>query len=124
MSTTPERSEHCRALRANGSPCKGRPLADGLCFAHQANAQANRAKGGQNRSNAARSLKMLPARLRPIADLLTAAIDEVHSGKLAPAQATAMAALAGALVRVVTAGETEERLRALEQVARDAEASA
>ena len=35
-------------------------------------------------------------------------------GKLDPRAASAMASLAGALVRAITAGELEERLRALE----------
>ena len=35
-------------------------------------------------------------------------------GKLDPRAASAMASLAGALVRAMTAGELEERLRALE----------
>lgn len=106
----------CRATRRDGTPCKGKPLADGLCFAHQANAQANRAKGGRNRSNAARSLKALPQRLQPVADLLCQAIEDVRDEKLDPRAASAMAALAGALVRVVAAGELEQRLEALERV--------
>lgn len=65
---------------------------------------------------------MLPERLRPIADTLAGALDEVHRGELDPRQATAMAALAGALVRVVTAGEYEERLRTLEAALRDSSA--
>ena len=38
----------------------------------------------------------------------------VHRGELDPRAASAMASLAGALVRTITAGELEERLRALE----------
>lgn len=120
MSIPPADAQHCRAIRRDGSPCQGKPLADGLCFAHSANAAANRAKGGRNRSRAARSLKMLPERLRPVANLLTKALDEVHDGTLDPRQASAMAALAGALVRVIQAGELEERVRALEAATRDA----
>ena len=58
---------------------------------------------------------MLPARLRPVADLLEKALEEVHEGQLDPRVATAMASLAGALVRVFQAGEMEERMRKLEQ---------
>ena len=57
---------------------------------------------------------MLPARLRPIAVMLEEALGEVHHGNLDPRVATAMASLAGALVKVITSGEMEERLRALE----------
>ena len=42
------------------------------------------------------------------------ALGEVHRGELDPRAASAMASLAGALVRAMTAGELEERLRALE----------
>ena len=41
-------------------------------------------------------------------------LGEVHRGELDPRAASAMASLAGALVRTITAGELEERLRALE----------
>ena len=63
---------------------------------------------------AARAGKPLPIRLRPMADALEAAIGEVHRSELAPRNASAMASLAGALVKVVTSGKMEERLRALE----------
>ena len=46
--------------------------------------------------------------------MLEAALGEVYRGELDPRQAQAMASLAGAVVRVITAGELEERLRALE----------
>ena len=62
----------------------------------------------------ARSKRLLPARLRPVAERLEAAPEEVHRGELDPRIATAMASLAGALVRVITSGEVEERLRVLE----------
>ena len=42
------------------------------------------------------------------------ALDEVHAGTLPPSRAQAMASLATAMVRVLTAGELEERLRELE----------
>jgi len=46
--------------------------------------------------------------------LLEDALGEVPRGELDPRAASAMASLAGALVRAMTAGELEERLRALE----------
>lgn len=124
MSTAPAISQQCLATRKDGTPCQGTATASGYCFAHDPASREARAKGGRNRSNAARSLRMLPERLRPIADKLAAALDEVHSGVLDPRQASAMAALAGALVRVVQAGELEDRVRDLEAAAKEAEASA
>jgi len=119
MSTAPAQGQQCQATRKDGTPCRGTATASGYCFAHDPASAEHRAKGGRNRSNAARSLRMLPERLRPIADKLAAALDEVHQGTLDPRQASAMASLAGALVRVVQAGELEERVRALETAGKD-----
>ena len=47
------------------------------------------------------------------------ALAEVHNGDLEPGQANAMAALAGAIVKVYSSGQLEERLEALEQAARE-----
>jgi len=52
--------------------------------------------------------------MQPVVTILEKALDEVHRGELDPRAASAMASLAGALVRTITAGELEERLRALE----------
>jgi hypothetical protein len=106
--------QHCPATRKDGSPCQGWAGASGYCIGHTPTAHDARAKGGTQRSKAARSLKMLPERLRPVADLLGTALQEVYDGKLEPRQASAMASLASAIVRVVTSGEVEDRLRALE----------
>ena len=46
--------------------------------------------------------------------MLEEALRQVHDGILDPRAATAIASLAGAIVRVFTAGEMEERLRILE----------
>lgn len=114
MSETGENLLRCPVLTRTGQPCQGRPGASGYCVGHDPAAAEWRAKGGKQTSNAARALKLIPSRLRPIADQLTAALDEVHTGALKPQQATAMAAVASALVRVVTSGEMEQRLRDLE----------
>ena len=71
--------------------------------------------GGINKATSRRLDKMIPLRLRPVADLLERALTEVHEGKLDTRAATAMASLAGALIRVICSGELEDRLRALEK---------
>ena len=86
----------------------------GYCIGHAPGAQDARRKGGQATSRAERAGKLLPARLQPMVSLLEDALGEVHRGELDPRAASAMASLAGALVRAMTAGELEERLRALE----------
>ncbi len=59
-------------------------------------------------------MRLAPVALRPVFESLRDALGEVHQGELDPRVATAMASLAGAMVRVVTSGELEERVRALE----------
>jgi hypothetical protein len=56
----------------------------------------------------------MPPRLVNVYDRLEAALEQAHKGELNPRVATAMASLAGAMVRVLTAGELEERVRRLE----------
>jgi hypothetical protein len=109
--------KQCQATRKDGSPCRAPAVADGLCFAHRGGeaAAAARSRGGRGRANAARAMRRMAGGLRPIADALALALDEVHSGDLDPRRAVAMASLASALVRVTTAGELEERLAALEK---------
>ncbi len=101
----------CAAPTKTGKPCHGRPAESGYCFAHDPatkdKREAARVKGGENSSHAARLEKLLPSRLRPTLYRLEAAIKEVHEGRLNPSQATAMASLTGAMVKVIKAGEEE-----------------
>jgi hypothetical protein len=57
----------------------------------------------------------MPPRLVPVFDALEVALAEVHAGTLDPKQAMAMAAIARAMVSVLTAGEIEQRVRDIEQ---------
>lgn len=116
-------SPRCSALRKDGNPCTARTHGhpSGLCVGHRPEAMEARTRGGYNRRNSTRVLRMLPARLRPVADMLSAAMTATRDGQMEPRVATALAALAGALVRVVTAGELEDRVRALEAATNEAE---
>ena len=109
----------CSALRRDGLPCRAMASSDGLCFAHspalKGKAEEARRRGGKGKARAARLGRLVPRRLQGIYDLLEEALGEVHSGALTPTQGTAMAALAGAMVRVLTSGELEERVRRLEE---------
>lgn len=108
----------CKSGTRNGEPCRGFAMADGYCFSHSPALEAKRlearAKGGKNSSRAARLRGLIPPRLVPVYDKLETALEEVHTGNLESKQATAMAALARAMVAVLTTGELEERVRALE----------
>jgi hypothetical protein len=58
---------------------------------------------------------LCPPRLVGVFDLLEEALSEVHDGQLDPRIAQAMSSLASAMVRVLTSGELEERVRRLEE---------
>jgi len=85
----------------------------GVLHRHAPGAQEARRKGGHATSGTERAGELLPARLQPVVSILEGALGEVHRGELDPRE-SAMASLAGALVRAMTAGELEERLRVLE----------
>lgn len=105
----------CRETRRDGSPCTAKAGVDGYCVGHRPGASEARAKGGRNSATAARLEKLVPPRLVGLYDRLEAALDEVHGGALDPRVASAMASLAGAMVRVLTSGELEDRVRKLEE---------
>ena len=111
MREIPSVTQRCVSTRRDGAPCTAQAGASGYCIGHDPGA---RRKGGHATSRAERAGKLLPARLQPMVSLLEDALGEVHRGELNPRAASAMASLAGALVRAITAGELEERLRVLE----------
>jgi hypothetical protein len=107
--------QRCRAIRKDGKPCTAFAVLDGYCIGHHPNSIEARRKGGYHSSKKHRLDAMLPLRLRPVLELLEKALDEVHEGKLKPSEATAIAALAGAIVRTLEAGLFEERLIEMER---------
>ena len=108
----------CKNRTRTGKPCRGLAMQDGYCFAHSPKLESKRlearAKGGRNSARIARLRGLVPPRLVPVYDRLETALEQVHNGKLESKQATAMAALARAMVAVLTSGELEERVRDLE----------
>ena len=100
----------CSAITKRGQRCQGTPRpSSNYCFAHDPSLAAKRktarVKGGKNSSRVARLEKLMPSRLRPVFDRLERAMREVHDGSLDPRQATAIASLAGAMVKVFQAGQ-------------------
>ncbi len=111
----------CTATRRDGTACKALAFASsGLCWAHdpanQAKVASARSAGGRGRARTARAEKLMPAVLKPVLHALLDSLAKVKQSQINPAQATATAALAGAIVRVYEAGMLEERLQALESV--------
>lgn len=92
----------CSALTKSGAYCRGQALAGrDVCAVHSVEAVEGRRQGGQNRSNARRSLKVAPADMRQIAELISVAIRQVHDGQLEPARLSAMSSGTAALCKVL-----------------------
>lgn len=120
MPASGSKAQRCRAKRTDGTPCAALALPTGrYCWAHDPELAEQRrqarAKGGAATAKQARLAKLIPPRLIDVYDKLETALEEVHDGSLNPRAASAMASLAGAMVRVLTSGELEERVRRLEE---------
>ena len=115
-----QRGTTCNATRRDGSPCTS-PLvgASGPCFAHDRDRQAEmreaRVRGGRGKGRLARVEKLVPGTLRPVLALLLDALEQTHRGELDPKIATAVAALAGAVVRVYTSATVEQQIADLQE---------
>lgn len=111
--------KRCRGTRKDGTRCTAPVMGGGgYCFAHDpakvTERDEARRKGGANSATRQRLDRLVPATLRPMIGHLLDALDEVHAGTLDPKQASAMASLAGAIVRAYSVGVLEERVQALE----------
>ena len=112
--------KHCAGTRKDGSRCTARVMGEGAyCFAHDParadDRDAAREKGGRAKSSAARAGKLVPAMLRPVLDGLFDVFEKVKAGTLDPRTGTALASIAGAIVKVHQVGTLEERLAAIER---------
>jgi hypothetical protein len=117
MSARPAKAsdrQRCTATRKDGRPCTALAVSEGLCVGHAPQAQEARRRGGRASARSARLGRLVPPRLLAVYDMLELALGGVYDGEVDPRVATAMASLAGAMVRVLTAGELEERVRRLE----------
>ena len=107
----------CTATRTDGQPCRGLDTGNGLCVTHRPEASEWRRMGGAATSTAHRANRLLPARLRPLVELLEQAVQQAYAGTLVSPQAALIAPLSRALIAAFSAGMLEERLQALEQAA-------
>src|SRR5947208_809176 len=108
----------CRGTNRDGSPCQAKPYRGDYCQWHDpalaAERAAWRARGGERTSSAARASKALPKDLAGVRDAMLRALGKLEGGDLDPRTATAMAAVARALVALHEAGAMERQLAALE----------
>ena len=113
----------CRATKRGGTPCASVVvLPSGYCFLHdpdrQSEARAASARGGQGKSRIARVERLVPSTLRPVLALLLEVLEDARKGAIAPAQANAVASVAGAIVKVYASATVEQQIADLqEQVA-------
>src|SRR5829696_5803806 len=88
----------CKAHAAAGAPCAAQPVRDdGYCYWHSPSTASERAearrRGGQNRSNAARAKKELPAGVMTndeLRGLVGLTMKGVLSGRIEPGVARAV----------------------------------
>jgi len=107
----------CHGWKATGPRCGSFAGYSGFCNAHEPDGRM--VKSGNSRTGpysrgANKLMKLIPTQLRPVFEKLVGAMQDVYTGAITPSQATALAALATASVRVLMAGELEQRLRALD----------
>ena len=98
---------------------------DDYCYTHSPRRAEQRAasnrRGGERRSNAARTAKLVVSSdLQPVFTRLLHIMDELVAGRLEPAQATAAAQTARALCQIFETVELGARLAAMEQHLKDA----
>ncbi len=108
-------------MTAASTPCRGRALPGvEFCFAHAPELATRRVeareRGGRNRSRTARARAALPTDLRGVMQRLHTALDRLDAGRLEPRTASAMASLAGAIVRIWEAASLEARLTRMEEL--------
>ncbi|MGD9891718.1 MAG: hypothetical protein AB7R89_33515 [Dehalococcoidia bacterium] len=114
------RSTTCRGTKRTGDPCGSVVvLPSGYCFLHdpdrKAQARDASARGGKGKSRLARVERLVPSTLRPLLATLLDAVDETRRGDLDPKVASALAALAGAAVRVYQSATTAQQIEDLQK---------
>jgi hypothetical protein len=114
----------CKAPNRTGKPCSATHFRDGWCRWHhpelEGQRQAERAAGGQARSNKVRARKQLADAVLTINDLdglLCRALVQVAGGRMEPGVGSSMAGIAKTVVAIRQASELERRLEELERAA-------
>ena len=115
----------CSGTTRTGAPCRAPATGGGaFCVAHDpgrvVQMEAWRRQGGRARSNRQRARRQYGEVLgsEEVLAVLSTTLRATLAGRVTPGQATALAAVARALVAVREASELEERLARLEEAAR------
>jgi hypothetical protein len=114
----------CKERNRSGEPCSATHFRDGFCRWHhpdlEVQRQAERAAGGQSRSNRARARKQLQDSVLTIGDvdgLLCRALVQVAGGRMEPGIGNSLANISKAIVGIRQSADFERRLEQLEQAA-------
>ena len=115
----------CKALNRRGGPCGAPPLsASRFCFTHAPEKAAERALARRKGGLAVHGLSDGPTpdvRLEAVGDvlaLLETAAAELLTRKAGVTKSRALAYVAGVTLRALEVGQLEERVAALEELAR------
>ena len=120
-------SKSCDGITKAGKPCRGVPVhGSQWCMTHHPDLQQrqseNRRQGGAARSNARRAAKAWAALGKELGNddlpaIMKSCMFAVRSGKMEPAQAQAIAALARTANQLTADLELEARIQELEKAA-------
>lgn len=121
----------CSALRRDDQPCQAVAVhfvedstapegRRAFCISHSPlrspeQALADRRKGGFNRSNAKRALDAAPDDLKSMLREVFSAVEGVRAGNISPSAAQAVAALAGAAVKISEVASLEAQMAELRE---------
>jgi hypothetical protein len=111
----------CQAVTVNGKPCGAPPRPSGFCFLHDPALGSERARArraGGRSSKTPHSDAVPPAEVHDIAGalkLLDYTLAELLIFPNSIIRVRALISLVGAYANIITAGELEDRVKALEQ---------
>ena len=111
--------KRCTGTNVDGQACSAQPQpGQSVCLWHDPARAQDRAlwrrQGGHGKSNAARAAKRLPADVKDTLGVLLRTLGGLERGEMEPGRATAIAAVARAIVTTHETSEIEQRLTALE----------
>lgn len=113
----------CSGIRVDGERCRSFASPEtGFCWFHDPRPEvAMRRTAGRREASKYKRQKrlkaLLPPRLVSVYEHLEKALIDAYEGRLPATRAAAMASVATAMVRVLEAGEIEQKVRELEQAA-------
>lgn len=116
----------CTATTKSGQPCRAPAVtAAGLCVSHapemRARVKEGQAKGGRRKATRERLSRAMPRDMAWLAERLSDAFDAVSTGRMEPKVGTALASIAGALVKTHEVGVLTAKLEEIDRRLKQAE---